>query len=318
MTAIYPDDAVYNINSFSTIASIQYNGTGSTTEFVLPTTASTVGQVLAFSEGVLQEASTYDLSAPTGTQFSNVIFTGSLSAANLTLKVISVPNYFYSDQYSLNTALIEYSTTPVIVRGNSYSLNGSRTTFALPVTATSSNKDSVLIFRNGLSQVQGSFTFPSATLGIYGVDLSAAPAASGTLTIRIYDTTSKRAIRSVSMEDKKPDKGFSYTQEPIFKGTSFIAGYEKRRLITRRMKRKWSLSYTNITGIHKEAIEDFYLARSGGFEAFSFDLDHLNEQGVVTVTFDSPPTVTQVLSGSLYDITQNFYNITMTFKEVDD
>ena len=46
------------------------------------------------------------------------------------------------------------------------------------------------------------------------------------------------------------------------------AGYEKRRLRSRRSKRNYNLQYTNITGIEKTAIENFYNARSGAFEPF--------------------------------------------------
>ena len=108
-----------------------------------------------------------------------------------------------------------------------------------------------------------------------------------------------------------------FRSEPEVKSTKFIAGYEKRRLITRRLKRKWEFSYTNINGIEKEAIETFYRERSGTFEAFSFDLSHLNEQGLVTVVFDSGPKITNVLSGSPNDLTQNFYTVNMVFREVD-
>ena len=43
----------------------------------------------------------------------------------------------------------------------------------------------------------------------------------------------------------------------------------------------------------------------------------LNEQGLVTVVFDSGPKITNVLSGSPNDLTQNFYTVNMVFREVD-
>ena len=54
MVATYPTDAVFNVNSFSTIASVQYNATGTQTEFILPTPVTSVGQVLPFADGVVQ------------------------------------------------------------------------------------------------------------------------------------------------------------------------------------------------------------------------------------------------------------------------
>lgn len=318
MTAVYPRDAVFDVNSFSTVSSTEYLTTGSTTEFVLPTPVQSVGQVLAFSDGVMQDPTTYDLEASDGVRFSNVVFTESLFANVLTLKVISVPNYFYVNRYNLNTAVLTYNNAPQTVRANSYNTNGSRKTFALPVTSVSAYKESVLVFRSGLAQSTNDFTFPSATLNIYGIDMIEAPASDETLEIRVFDTSTGKYYRSTSMEDRKADKGFSYTREVMAKKTAYIAGYEKRRLISRRMKRKWTFGYKNLNGIQKQAIENFYLARSGDYEAFSFDLSHLNEQGLITVTFETPPNVTHVLSGNPDDLSQNYYDITMNFREVDD
>ena len=94
--------------------------------------------------------------------------------------------------------------------------------------------------------------------------------------------------------------------------------YEKRRLNTRRLRRKWNFTYTNINGLDKEAIDSFYVSRNGTYESFSFDLSHLNESGLATVVFDTPPQITNVLAASTDDLAQNYYNITMQFREVDD
>lgn len=319
MTATYPTDAVFNVNSFSVTGSVQYNSIGATTEFILPTSITGVGQVLPFADGVLQDATTYSLTAYNGISYSNVVFNSPLYAANLTLKTISVPNYFYMTQYSIATAVLDFSNTvPVIIRGNTYVVNNSRTTFPLPLLANGNTKDNILVIRNGVYQNQDQFVYPSATLDIYGVDLLEAPLDDEVLEIRYFDSGNNIYTRRTSMGSRKADKGFSYTRESEVKTSKFIAGYEKRRLVTRRMKRKWKFGYTNINGIEKEAIEAFYRERSGSFQAFSFDLSHLNEQGLVTVVFESPPDVTHVLSGSVNDITQNFYNVNMSFKEVDD
>lgn len=317
--SVYPQDAVFNVNNFSTIASVQYTNTTTTTEFILPSTVTNGGQILALADGVLQSFTSYELSAYNGITYSNVLFNSPLYASNLTIKTISVPNYFYVDRTALTTAVIDYSNTvPVTIRSNTYVVDGIRTTFALPVTANSTNKDTIMLIRNGVMQNQDVFTFPSSTLDIYGIDLLNTPLSGETVEIRIFDSGIRKYVRRTSMADRKVDKGYSYTRESDVKTTRFIAGYEKRRLNSRRLRRRWTFSYTNINGVEKEAIDAFYVARSGQYEAFSFDLDHVNESGMATVVFDGPPQVSSVLSASPDDLTQNFYTVSMVLREVDD
>ena len=120
--------------------------------------------------------------------------------------------------------------------------------------------------------------------------------ASKLLTLSLTLSCFLRLKNEVSLADRKPDKGI--TAERIFDTISFNsqAGYEKRRLRSRRSKRNYSINYTNITGVEKSAIENFYNARSGEFEAFTFDLSHINESGNITTRFDGPLSITQVLS----------------------
>ena len=74
---------------------------------------------------------------------------------------------------------------------------------------------------------------------------------------------------------------------------------------------------TNVTGVEKTAIENFYNARSGEFEAFSFDLSHINESGTITTRFDGTLKVQQVLStGS--QLTENFFTVSFNLKETFD
>jgi hypothetical protein len=117
-----------------------------------------------------------------------------------------------------------------------------------------------------------------------------------------------------SMADRKPDRGYGLTTEYstlIFESES---GYEKRRLRSRRPKRSYDLTYTNITGVERSAIESFFRARSGSFETFTLDLTHVNETGTVTVRFEGNLKVDHVLSsGSLPS--QNYYNISFNLKE---
>lgn len=120
-----------------------------------------------------------------------------------------------------------------------------------------------------------------------------------------------------SMADRKPDKGF--TEEVEFQTVKFDteAGYEKRRLVSRRPKRKFSLRYTNINGLAKQAIQNFYRARSGDFESFTFDLDHVGQSGSVTVRFDGTVKVNEVRSGGA-NVIQDVYTVTFDLQEVYD
>ena len=151
--------------------------------------------------------------------------------------------------------------------------------------------------------------------------ISAAPLgavdSADTLSIRVFDSEVVSADRFNSMADRKPDKGF--TAQRTFDTIKFEsqAGYEKRRLRSRRSKRSYDLSYTNITGIEKTAIENFYNARSGEFEAFIFDLTHINEIGTITTRFDGPLTVNHVLSTG-DNLTQNFYTVSFKLQETYD
>ena len=120
-----------------------------------------------------------------------------------------------------------------------------------------------------------------------------------------------------SMADRRPDKGYSSQDEfntIVFETES---GYEKRRLRSRRSKRSYDLKYTNITGLEKYAIENFYRSRSGTFESFYLDLDHINEVGTVRVRFDGPIKIDHILSAGS-NVLQNFYSVSFTLKETYD
>lgn len=141
--------------------------------------------------------------------------------------------------------------------------------------------------------------------------------AGDTLSIRVYDSTVETQDRFTSMADRKPDRGIE--SQRTFDVTTFAsqAGYEKRRLKSRRSKRSYDLSYTAITGVEKTAIENFYNARSGTFESFSFDLSHINESGIITTRFEGPLTIEQTYStGSR--LIDNFYTVSFKLQEVFD
>jgi len=135
-----------------------------------------------------------------------------------------------------------------------------------------------------------------------------------TLSVRVFDSSVTISDRFNSMADRKPDGGFG--TEKVFDVTTFKsqAGYEKRRLNTRRPLRAYNLAYTNISGVERTAIENFYNARSGTFESFTFDLSHLNESGTITTRFDGALQINQVLSSGP-SLTENFYTVTFKLQE---
>jgi hypothetical protein len=141
--------------------------------------------------------------------------------------------------------------------------------------------------------------------------------AADTLTIRSFTAAVETSDRFTSMADRKPDKGISSTRAFDVNTFASQAGYEKRRLRSRRSKRSYDIKYTSITGVEKTAIENFYNARSGEFESFSFDLSHINETGTITTRFQGPLSIEQTYStGSR--LTENFYMVSFNLQEVFD
>lgn len=144
-----------------------------------------------------------------------------------------------------------------------------------------------------------------------------AETAADTLTIRSFTAAVDTSDRFTSMADRKPDKGI--TSSRTFDVNTFAsqAGYEKRRLRSRRSKRSYDLKYSSITGVEKTAIENFYNSRSGEFESFSFDLAHLNETGTITARFQGPLSIEQTYSTGARLI-DNFYTVSFNLQEVFD
>jgi len=137
------------------------------------------------------------------------------------------------------------------------------------------------------------------------------------LSLRVIQGTTETIDRFTSMEDRKPDKGFSIDTAFDVSTFSSQAGYEKRRLKSRRSKRQFQIKYSNLHGIGKRAIDDFFKARSGDFESFTFDLAHLSESGTATVRFGGPLKVQQTLSASS-NLRDNFFTVSFTLDEVFD
>ena len=119
------------------------------------------------------------------------------------------------------------------------------------------------------------------------------------------------------MIDRKPDTGFSRSETFDVATFTSQAGYEKRRLKSRRSKRIYQLTYTNITGIERTAIEEFYRARNGTYESFNFDLSHLSDSGTINARFGGALDVTQVLSTGTA-LVDNFFTVSFAINEVFD
>ena len=137
------------------------------------------------------------------------------------------------------------------------------------------------------------------------------------LSLRIFDSSVSVSDRFNSMADRKPDSGFGTSKKFAVNTFTSQAGYEKRRLKSRRGLRAYDLQYTNISGVERTAIENFYNARSGEFESFSFDLSHLNEAGTISTRFDGDLQITQVLSAGT-SLTENFYTVSFKLQETYD
>lgn len=122
---------------------------------------------------------------------------------------------------------------------------------------------------------------------------------------------------SAVMTNRKPDKGFDvdyqFPKPIIFESD---AGYEKRRLVSRRATRSYKLTYGSIDNEYRLAIENFYLARSGEYESFSFDLSHIGESGIINVRFVGSLQKKHLASGN--SVNENYYNIGIELKEVYD
>jgi hypothetical protein len=115
------------------------------------------------------------------------------------------------------------------------------------------------------------------------------------------------------MTNRRPDRNYSYSQS--FENATFTSqvGYERRRQISRRRKRTFTFGFTNITGVYKAAIENFYNNRGGPFEAFEFDLSYAGQSGTIIVRFEGSLNIVQVVAtdNELTDI----YNVTFTLQE---
>lgn len=323
--AIYPDDAVVSSTAFATVTSGEatFTNTGATVDFNLPVSVSYPAEVFVTIDGIVQDVTSYYLSNNNAT----ISFYNPPAADSMVVRCVDLPVRYRRIRTSPNLSVshVKYSNTAfTIIDSNSYLLNGVATSFALPTAALGVQPDanSIFVILSGVMQNNDSFTYPSATLGINGIDLDTAPAIGGpsgnfantTLEIRTFITESSYVSRFSDMRDRKPNNGFTMQDQFNVSKYTTQSGYEKRRLLSRRPKKTLSLIYSNISGVEKEAIENFYYARNGEFETFTFDLTHINDTGTIRARFNGPLEIQQVISAGPL-LTQNFYNVRISLQE---
>lgn len=312
--ATYPTDIIFDVNNFSVVSTVTYNNTGaSNVTFSLGGAVDHIGQVLAWNDGSLSQTNEYFLT----TNSAAVTFYAAPNASNLTFKIIQVPDNLQKYREISSISSIHYSnSTPVTVDSNTYVVNDVRTVWALPDGVSAIDKDDILVTVNGLLLETQQYVYPSTTLDTRGIDISPALANSSNLELRVLTSTSLND-RCRDLSDIKPDSGFKVTPDFLYLSFESQAGYEKRRSVSRKKKRTWELQYTNKSGTVKNAMETFFDARLGGFESFYFDLTHVNEESGTAITRFEKLDISHNLSrGTQLD--DNFYNINVTLKEVDD
>jgi len=317
---IYPNHVTFDSTSFSALYSKTYSGeNGSNTTYALgivntayiPTSKA---DVLITIDGVTQDTSTYFLS----NNNSNVTFYSN-PTGDLIFKIIRVPDYFKrSRRIAIFSSVLYTNLGGTLVNSNTYTINGDTVTYELPVGSSITSTDDLLIYIDGVSQDSSTFVWPSSnTLAEAGVTFNEPISANvSSLQIRAYNL-STQIERSANLAHKTPDRGFKEGKE--FKNIIFESqgGYEKRRMVSRRPKRSWELQYTNINGIEKEALDNFYNNCNGEFLTFRFDLSHIQQNGEINVRFDGGLDFTEVASLGP-DIIDQIYNVGLKLREVYD
>jgi lambda family phage minor tail protein L len=101
-----------------------------------------------------------------------------VDGANLKVKVANISHYFEIGETVQSKATnihvfyssVTYSSTGIVVDGNTYSIDGSTNTFALPISAD--YKHEIQIYANNIIVPQDQYEFPSLTLDDRGVDFN--------------------------------------------------------------------------------------------------------------------------------------------------
>src|SRR5210317_195773 len=168
--ATYPTDATAPITAFPVTSTVTYSSTGPiSTDFNLATSVAHAGEVAAFIDGVLQQTTAYTISNAGAT----ASFLAAPNASNLTLQTVSVPPVLKQLRSTYSSLAAEFSNSAAtVINGNSYLINAHQTSFALPATANIVSSSDLQIFLSGVYQSPDSYTYPSVTLGINGIDIS--------------------------------------------------------------------------------------------------------------------------------------------------
>jgi len=333
-TATYPADATLNALSFSSTGIASYTANGSRTDYNLAEPVKFKGEAIVQLSGIIQAPTSYSIS----NNFSTInFFSPPANGVKVKLTSVTLPDRFTTIRSFPTTLIVEYndnsSDANNIVDSNTYVINGKTVDFRIPVGAEDiANEDALEVVIQGVAQPTTAFIYPSGNAALSDVTVrianptstSLAASVANAFTAAEIDVLTIRAFVSnitkdflSSMADRKPDRGIETNK--TFDVITFAsqAGYEKRRLRSRRPKRDFSLEYTNVSGLEKEAIEGFYDARNGTFEAFFFDLTHVNQLGTVITRFEGPLDISH--DHSLDSTKQNnFYKVSFALKEVFD
>ena len=329
-TATYPTDATLNALSFASTAVVSYTADGSRVAFNLGESITFKGEAIVQFDGVIQDSSQFTLSNAAST----ITFAAAPSDGLVVkLTTITLPERFTTIRSFPRTLIQSYGLAATSVDSNNYAINGKTVDFRIPVGSESvSGEDSLEVVVQGVPQPNDAFIFPSGNATLSTVTARIANSVSTNLTVAVANAFSASQIDQLSirafftqknkdflesMEDRKPDRGNEINKEFDVITFTSQAGYEKRRLRSRRPKRQFSLEYTNISGLEKEAIENFYDARQGTFEAFFFDMTHINQVGTLITRFEGSLDVNH--NHSLDGTKQNnFYTVGFALQEVFD
>ena len=333
-TATYPSDATLNALSFASTGVVSYTADGSRTAYNLAEAVKFKGEVVAQFDGVFQNPIQYNMS----NNLNTVNFVAPpANALTVKLTSITLPDRFTTVRSFPTTLIVTYNTSTAdannTVDGNTYVINGKTVDFRLPYGAESvTQEDSLEVIVQGVAQPNSAFIFPSGNGALSTVSVRIAKEVSTSLADTVAQAFSAADINQLSirafvtqtnkdflnsMESRKPDRGNQINKKFDVMTFESQAGYEKRRLRSRRPKREFKLQYTNVSGLEKEAIETFYNNRQGPYESFFFNMAHINQPGTIITRFDGELDVNHEHS---FDGTRqnNFYTISFALKEVFD
>jgi len=329
-TATYPTDATLNALSFASTAVVSYTANGTRTAFNLGESINFKGEAIVQFDGIIQDTKQYTL----GNVSSTITFvTAPSNGIKVKLTSITLPDRFTTIRSFPTTLIQSYGLAATTVDSNNYAINGKTVDFRIPAGSENvSGEDSLEVAIQGVPQPNEAFIFPSGNAALSTVTVRIANSVSTSLAATVANAYTAAQIDQLSirafftqknkdflnsMEDRKPDRGNEINKTFDVITFESQAGYEKRRLRSRRPKRQFSLEYTNVSGLEKEAIENFYDARQGTFEAFFFDMTHINQSGTLITRFEGPLDVSH--NHSLDGTKQNnFYTVGFALQEVFD